>query len=392
MVGTILEAMTERPANPIMRVGELLTPPLRERLRSSADSRHSAIRASRPARATRLYSKDEWVSVILDVRNRGLGRIWQPMLVVLLFACGFTPYRMYAADDGACEPFEHGKTAFALVLSCLSFLLVFRLNRAAVRHYEARQLCGWVIIHCRDIALAANATLGPVDQRARDQLCELAVAFPVALMLHMWGNSDSRADAFASMCDGVFGDAATLEMVQEAKHRPLTLIELGEVAVHSAFGASPGVRLPDSPMEAAMYRQLIQSIQGLGVPMGGLERIQGTPLPYVYVAHLRSFLLLTLCAIPIVYACDWQWGTIPLSLLIAFALLGIEAASIECERPFSPTPTKNHHDLERFAVIVSTEVHDMLERSHARLGGSSTQPNGAVSSSLKRAGTIYNLS
>ena len=33
------------------------------------------------------------------------------------------------------------------------------------------------------------------------------------------------------------------------------------------------------------------SISGLGVPLDGCERIQGTPLPFVYVAHLRSFLL-----------------------------------------------------------------------------------------------------
>ena len=63
-------------------------------------------------------------------------------------------------------------------------------------------------------------------------------------------------------------------------------------------------------------------------------------------------------------ACDWQWATIPLSLLISFALLGIEAASIECERPFAAQPTKNHHDLERFAQIISTEVQHMLERAN----------------------------
>ena len=37
----------------------------------------------------------------------------------------------------------------------------------------------------------------------------------------------------------------------------------------------------------------------------------------------------------------YRWATIPLSLLVAVALLGIEAASVECERPFSRSPSKN---------------------------------------------------
>ena len=114
----------------------------------------------------------------------------------------------------------------------------------------------------------------------------------------------------------------------------------------------------------------------------------------MYVAHLRSFLIVVLCAVPFLFACEWQWpavltctprglptvrtglvvpfggssgpclglslmthlayrrawhpatlpyrwATIPLSLLVAVALLGIEAASVECERPFSSSPSKN---------------------------------------------------
>ena len=54
---------------------------------------------------------------------------------------------------------------------------------------------------------------------------------------------------------------------------------------------------------------------------------------------------------------------------VAFALLGVEAASIECERPFAAKPSKNHHDVERFAELISTEVLDMLKRARSREGG-----------------------
>ena len=280
----------------------------------------------------------------------------------------------------------------------------------------------------RDIALSSNAALGAAYPEARDQLCEVAVAFPIAFMLHMWGGAaPGRAEAFEAMVDGVFAQSATRVAIAGAAHRPLALIQHGESVLHDLiFGGTAGKGMSNAPLQAQLYEQvrahgssghgssghwsgsgmrahwsgglgaaphppgtqrsavsesllrvlgqLLRSIQGLGVPLGGCERIQGTPLPFVYVAHLRTFLLIVLWAVPIVYACEWGWATFPLSLLVAIALLGIEAASIECERPFSAKPSKNHHDVERFCELLSNEVRDMLTRSRLRTGGHVPQP------------------
>ena len=127
---------------------------------------------------------------------------------------------------------------------------------------------------------------------------------------------------------------------------------------------------------AQLYASLLHSAKGLGQPLGGCERIQGTPLPFAYVAHLRTFLLIALCGVPVVYGCKWQWATMVLAPLVAFALLGIEAASVECERPFHAAPSKNHHDVERFAELISTEVGDMLGRQAAKESAGSASTDG----------------
>ena len=67
---------------------------------------------------------------------------------------------------------------------------------------------------------------------------------------------------------------------------------------------------------------------------GGMERIKATPLPLVYVAHLRTFLMIALILLPYVLGPSWGWGTIPVVFVTAFALLGIEAAAAEVESPF----------------------------------------------------------
>ena len=167
------------------------------------------------------------------------------------------------------------------------------------------------------------------------------------------------------MCEGVF-DAPTMGALKAAKSRPLFLIERAQRIILDHYRRESLVLDPHrAVLESRVYNSLINTARGLGVPLGGCERIQGTPLPFAYVAHLRTFLLLILSGIPIVYGCEWHWATIPLSMLIAFGLLGVEAASVECERPFSSTPTKNEHDLEKFCTVLSTDVMEILERAVA---------------------------
>lgn len=352
------------------------------RLRASAEARLSAIGASRPERAQRTYAQDRelkaWTVDIFRLYSRGLINVWVPLAMVAFIACTWTPIVIYYLDPlvvetnlttvsgDVCVVLSNAESAFRLILTAISFMLVFRLNRSATRSYEARQLCGSIMIHCRDLAMTSIATragaTGELSAETRDQLCEVAVAFPVAFMVHVWGEPTTRADTFDTMCQQIF-DSPTSAMLRAASHRPLALIEHAQAILAAQF-LDNGER--DSPARATLYQAMLQSVRGLGAPLGGCERIQGTPLPYAYVVHLRSFLLIVVCGIPVVYACDWRWATIPLSLLVAFGLLGIEAASFECEKPFSPTPNKNNHDVEKFCAILSRDVTEMLERAAAR--------------------------
>ena len=67
---------------------------------------------------------------------------------------------------------------------------------------------------------------------------------------------------------------------------------------------------------------------------GGLERIRGTPLPMVYVAHLRTFIVFALLFFPYLWGPSWGWATIPIVTASAFAWLGIDGAAAEAEAPF----------------------------------------------------------
>lgn len=57
--------------------------------------------------------------------------------------------------------------------------------------------------------------------------------------------------------------------------------------------------------------------------MGGLERVKSTPLPMVFVTHLRTFLMVYLLTMPYLYAPVFKLATIPAVSVTAFILLGM---------------------------------------------------------------------
>lgn len=113
-----------------------------------------------------------------------------------------------------------------------------------------------------------------------------------------------------------------------------------------------------SSKQAMLYRQLNESIDILTGAWGAMERINLTPLPFVYVAHLRTFLMLYLSLWHISSIALNGWVCIPPLMIASWGLLGIEAAAVECERPFHWN--KNHLALGKMGVVVAKNVHQTL--------------------------------
>eukprot|EP00971_Amphidinium_carterae_P052380 1031014-Amphidinium_carterae.1 len=84
-----------------------------------------------------------------------------------------------------------------------------------------------------------------------------------------------------------------------AKRQPLLCIDFIRQAALS--GTATNTDLP--PLLAAEgLRAMNCETESLHRGMGSMERINGSPLPFCYVAHLRTFLLLYLLTMPIVFA------------------------------------------------------------------------------------------
>jgi len=135
------------------------------------------------------------------------------------------------------------------------------------------------------------------------------------------------------------------------------LDRLRELAYVLSFGDDSGGSSTQGDQRGiAIYRQLNGQIDTLCGAWGAMERIAATPLPFVYVVHLRTFLLLYLLLWNLqgVVGSQDRWGSIPALLAASWALLGIEAAAVECERPYQLHA--NHLPLGKMCVVVAKNV------------------------------------
>mmetsp|Transcript_112151 Transcript_112151/g.362191 ORF Transcript_112151/g.362191 Transcript_112151/m.362191 type:complete len:172 (-) Transcript_112151:442-957(-) len=110
-------------------------------------------------------------------------------------------------------------SGYQMLVVPVSFLLVFRLNRAAVRFYDARAAVGKLIEISR-VMVSEAASYWRHDPEARDDLCRWVVAFPVATRNYLRADAP---DAYQEM--GVVLSRAEAAALQKAQMQPLLCLD-----------------------------------------------------------------------------------------------------------------------------------------------------------------------
>jgi len=334
--------------------------------------------------------------VVFGIRGRNFGMIWVPLLGLLFWDVCWA--LMLAVDERqqASVMITSLDGLISPLLTPVSFLLVFRLSRAAVRFWDSRAAFGNLVKICRDIVstAAVSCKYHQYGQQQRHEiLCHdfarWVCAFPIATKNFLRPDLACAADGRTrrkeigpllsekdanDMLTPVNG-GGSMEFIA-----PIYVLDrLRELAYMLSFGedvndsSSNGNKDdgPNGPVPAttssmlktqkgtAIYRQLNGQIDTLNGAWGAMERIAATPLPFVYVVHLRTFLLLYLFLWNLHGVGSNGWKTIPALLAASWALLGIEAAAVECERPFQLNA--NHLPLGKMCVVVAKNVAQTLK-------------------------------
>lgn len=312
-----------------------------------------------PARLTALKQCDtmmvsydpESFAIVLRFRGRNMAVIAKPLVFIMLWSVCWAVVLWFEPPlRDAILPLD---SLINPLLTPVSFLLVFRLSRAAVRYWDARAAAGKLIETCRSLSSTAIVYCSGHTDLQQD-FCRLICVFPISVKnflrpnqkeSHHKNGCERRVEVGALLSE----IDATEFLHQEGCGPIFVLNKLRQLTMRAAVETDF-----DQHIRACVCQQLLQHIDTLTSTWGAMERINSTPLPFAYVAHLRTFLIVYLLLWSLQSLAQFTWSALGANLAVSLALLGIEAAAVGCERPFERG--SNHLKLGNMCVIVSKNV------------------------------------
>ena len=207
-------------------------------------------------------------------------------------------------------------SALALFGVALSLFLGFRNNAAYDRWWEARKLWGGLIADVRSLPREAELFL-PASEN-RDRLLRLSLAF---LHLHRLRLRRLEVDEAAKRCldkAGLLEDASPDTALTEM----------------NALLASERT---DGRLDGFGSRTLSARLSGMALAQAGCERIQATPLPYVYSLLVFRTSWLYCLLLPTALLGPAGWLAPLFTVIVAYTFFGLAEVTEELAHPFGLT-------------------------------------------------------
>jgi ion channel-forming bestrophin family protein len=322
--------------------------------------------------------------LVVRLRGRNFRMIFLPIIALVVWDL-FWGLLLITADDpgGIAVNIRSMASLITPILTPVSFLMVFRLSRAAVRYWDARAAMGKLVEICR--AAASTALVGCrgrwdtllhcdceahnypalyqqhlLQQELAEEFVRWVAVFPLAVksFLRPWEQSCDRMREIGD----VLSPEARQEMLEakgDTLFTPILVLNRIRCISYKLAYANTNNSLSSNPhqeaaLSGALFCQLNVEVDILTGAWGAMERINASPLPFVYVVHLRTFLLLYLFLWHMEAIASSGWIAILPLQLASWGLLGIEAAAVECERPFQRNA--NHLALGKSCIVVARNL------------------------------------
>jgi len=319
-----------------------------------ASKRQKAFKASGNKQLNHVRGTDGWFRSMLVLEVRAIDRYFEAWFFVTVNAVLASVLNKAFHVKFSQDIIKHWDTVYALVLkTSLAFLLVFRLNRCAMRFWEARGYWG-NLTHCTRNLVSGILMYCPHSPQNLDQAIRWASAFCVAAMHFIRSEHEYNYDELAG-----FLTISQIKRLKDANHAALFAASMCRYHLRKAFRIDAFTPPQKAHAYAIQMNELETRVARMVEQVSGMEKIRSTPLPIAYVSHLRTFLFTYLCFLPYVWVNDWGWLTVPMVAFTAFALFGIEGASSEVEIPFA-RDRPNHLALDAYCMIILDSIQGLV--------------------------------
>jgi ion channel-forming bestrophin family protein len=202
----------------------------------------------------------------------------------------------------------------------LSMLLVFRTNTAYERWWEGRKLWGSLVNSSRNLAMKISVLF--TDEETKTFFKKMIVNYCFAMKNHLRDkNIVKEFEETELLSAGAF---------ESAQHSPNMVAKAMYEKTQQLFKSQK--------ITGEQLLFLNSELQNFTDVVGGCERIKKTPIPFSYSVFLKKFIFIYVMTLPIAYVFTLQWLTIPVVILIFYALASLELIAEEIENPFGMDP------------------------------------------------------
>ncbi len=261
------------------------------------------------------YERTNWLGTVFAVRGTVVPHVLPRVGALTAFSLALCladdfAIRKYGIELPALDQLGHSVLGVAL-----SMLIVFRTNASNNRYWDARAYWGALTNGSRNLARLSAVYASPAKP-----LASLIIAYVISVRETLRGNRPSPA------LDGLI--PAELAARMAAANNPPTM---------AAAAISRWINRCRQEGRIDTYQAMTMEhvLDGMVDAQGGCERIQRTPLPFVYAALIKQILLIYLGTLPFVLVAKMGFAA-PLAVaVVSFGMLGIEEAGIEIEDPFA---------------------------------------------------------
>ncbi|CAB9499612.1 UPF0187 protein [Seminavis robusta] len=328
--------------------------PLAQSLLKGSPARERILKEHGIKQTDHIKGTDGWMKSMCAWEPRAIDNFLVPWMIVTANALVTTLLNEVGGVSFNYEALGHWDTVYSLVLkTSLAFLLVFRLNRCAVRYWETRTMWGNVTRVSRSLASAILTHCG--DQpHYRDQAIRWTGAYCVACMHFIRRETKIPSAELAG-----FLKRPELDQIEHAEHAPLFVASQIRYYLRKTLAVDASTPAGVAYARVTHMNYMSSLIDILIEQISGMERIRSTPLPVVYTSHLRTFLFVYMMFLPYIWVHEWAWGTVILVSFTAFALFGIEGASSEVEIPFNKH-RPNHLALDAYCVTILDNIQNLV--------------------------------
>lgn len=240
-------------------------------------------------------------------------------------------------------------SVFSLLGIVLSILLVFRTNTAYDRWWEGRKLWGALVNNTRSLAMTLDAAIPEEDRDSRLFFARHISNFSAALRDHL-----RQGVKVQELVDLTTAERNALSAVQHVPN------QLASWVYHRAQTIYRAGHLTDADM--INFKSNHHAMVDV---LGACERIRKTPIPFSYAVYIKVYITAYCLMVPFALYADFGFYSIPLTMFIFFAMLGVELMAQEIEEPFgldcNDLPTGD------IASTIKNNVFEILENEKPKL-------------------------